>query len=472
MEKRLILARTLLKDTGVIIVAIGDDEHHRLRMLMDQIFGEQNFLANITWQGITKSDSRFGGQGVDYMLAYGRDSMALIDADVRWKDRKKGFDEILEASDRIWKQEKGDPIRATAEYRKWFKAANLDVDKSTKLFDTYDESGRLFQKVSVGSPSPRANLMYDVLHPVSGKPVAMPPNGWAVNREKMLERIEANLIVFGKDERSTPRRKSFFDELSSQEPQMVFHQGRSRASGWLKGILGDRRFPFPKDHEVLMRWFRMVAPKDAVILDFFGGSGTTAEAVIRLNAEDGGTRQSILVTNNELSAKDDAALRKAGHEPGSTEYEAKGVFHHVTKPRIETVVSGTRQDGSSYSGGLPGRVTFFDLEYLDADRIADDRAFEAILPMLWIRAGAHGALEPSVDAPWLLSGNYAVLRDAGQWKEFSKTLTEKITHVFIVTNSSSEFSRAARSLPQHVEAVRLYERYLTTFEINTGEEVK
>ncbi|WP_404289206.1 hypothetical protein [Glutamicibacter arilaitensis] len=106
----------------------------------------------------------------------------------------------------------------------------------------------------------------------------------------------------------------------------------------------------------------MVVPTDAVILDFFGGSGSTAEAVMRLNAEDGGTRECLLITNNEVSKADDIQLRAQGFVLRDFEYEARGVFHHVTMPRLTTVTTGVRSNGTIYSEGLPSNVQFEELE--------------------------------------------------------------------------------------------------------------
>ena len=138
-----------------------------------------------------------------------------------------------------------------------------------------------------------------------------------------------------------------------------------------------------------MRWIRLAAPKDAVILDFFGGSGTATEAAMRLNAEDGG-RQSILVTNNDVGSKQAKVLRKAGHRPGDEAWEAFGVFKYVCQPRIHTVVTGTRPDGTTYSDGLAANVEMFDVTYLDPSMVRRGREFEAIAPLLWLEAGATG----------------------------------------------------------------------------------
>lgn len=476
MEKRLTLARTLLRDTGVIIVAIGDEEHHRLRMLMDQVFGEQNFISDVVWQGGRKNDSRYISNGADYMLVYARNEQAMSETDVRWRERKPGIDDVFAAAADAWSLSEGDGVEATSLLKKWWKGLPKDhpAQGSKHYNNVCSTTGRAYFPADASSSEWRAGRSFRQLpHPVTGGLTPAPANGWAWSDDEVQRRHRDGLVHFGPTDATVPQKKSYLDEIDSQVSTSVFDRDRRISARHLASILGDKRFPNPKDHNVLMRWIRLAAPKDAVVLDFFGGSGTTAEAVVRLNAEDGGTRQSILVTNNELSAKDDAALRKAGHEPGSPEYEAQGVFHHVTRPRIETVVSGLRTDGSKYSDGLPGRVTFFDLEYLDADRIADDRAFDAVLPMLWMRAGAPGTLALAEgESPWFVDGPLAVLRDATQWHGFAQVLPEGITHAFVVTNSATEFSRATRVLPAGVEVVRLYEKYLTTFEINTLERAR
>ncbi|WP_173019500.1 DNA methyltransferase [Streptomyces alkaliphilus] len=250
----------------------------------------------------------------------------------------------------------------------------------------------------------------------------------------------------------------------------VFDRQRTHSGRHLEGILGDKRFPFPKDHEVLMRWIGVAAPSDAVVLDFFGGSGTTTEAVMRLNAQDGGTRQSILVTNNEVAAKDAKDLRKAGYKPGDTEWEARGVCRYVTQPRVSTVVTGIRPDGSTYSDGLAANVEFFDLTYLDPDRVSRAREFEAIAPLLWIQAGAAGkciAKEPPEG--WALSDGYAVLTDIDASEPFVEGLSaleEPPPLVFVVTDSPSEFEDVTGRLPQRTRPHRLYESYMRSFEIN------
>ena len=182
----------------------------------------------------------------------------------------------------------------------------------------------------------------------------MPPNGWRFSKETMGRLIAEGRIIFRDSHKDFISVKRPLEDTSGQVVMSVFDRQRTHAGRHLEAVLGEKRFPFPKDHEVLMRWIHLAAPKDGVILDFFGGSGTTTEAVMRLNAEDGGTRQSILVTNNEIGAKEAKRLRKVGHHPGDPEWEAKGVFEYVCRPRVSTVVTGRRPDGSEYLGGAAG----------------------------------------------------------------------------------------------------------------------
>lgn len=234
------------------------------------------------------------------------------------------------------------------------------------------------------------------------------------------------------------------------------------------------RFKFPKDTRVLARWIDLVtcSKPDAVVLDFFGGSGSTCQAVMELNAADGGRRQCILVTNNEVAEAQARKLTQAGHRDGDPEWERWGIFSHVTRPRIETVVTGVRHDGTAYSEGLDENVSFFELTYQDAERVELDLAFARIAPLLWLRAGGCG---PVISAtrdpdgsrvPHATTNRYGVLFDPDGWRRFVDELPETATWVYVVTDSVTTFAAVAAELPGGVEAVRLYRNYLAAFEIN------
>lgn len=474
MERRLLLAKELLKPAGVVIVAIGNDEHHRLRMLMDQVFGAENYLAGITWQGNTSALAKHTGGGVDYMLIYARARQAHIDAIGQWKMPKEGVDEVLEAGRASWESSGHDPEAASGLLKAWWRKNKARFDSSLPVYDRIDETGRIYFGGPLGNGLPRPNLQYDVLHPVTRKPVRMHPNGWAHSRERMEMNIASGRIIFGPDHHSTITYKMYLEEFANQVPLPSFRKDRRSSTLHLQKILGDKRFPFPKDHGVLMQWIRMVAKPNSVVVDFFGGSGTTSEAVMRLNEQDGGTRQCILVTNNEAAASDAKKLRKDGHRPGDPEWEAKGVYEYVTKPRISTVATGVRPDGSTYSDGLDQNVEFFTLTYEAPLRVTSNRDFGRIAPLLWMKAGSQGRRIDDIDAGYDVADTYGVLGDLDQTEAFLKALARRdadgaeIRMVFVVTDEDRLFSSVCRELPEHVEAVRLYEAYLRNFEIEAG----
>lgn len=169
-------------------------------------------------------------------------------------------------------------------------------------------------------------------------------------------------------------------------------------------ILPGREFPFPKSLfavEDALRFFIEDKP-NAVVLDFFAGSGTTAHAVMRLNRQDGGRRQSISVTNNEVSAEEQNGLRRIGLRPGDAEWETRGICDFITKPRIQAAITGRTPEGELIKGeykfndefpiseGLSENAAFFTLTYETPIAVRRNRAFTRVAPMLWMRAGSRG----------------------------------------------------------------------------------
>jgi adenine-specific DNA-methyltransferase len=490
MHRRLELAQKLLSPTGSIIVAIDDNEHHRLRMLLDQVFGEQNFLANITWQGGVKNDSRFSSGGADYMLIYAKNAQNLNTAGLRWREQKPGFDEALQAAAAAWSMSDGDSEKATTEYRKWVRSNKGRLSAGITEYTNLDSEGRAWRHIPLISPNPRPTLMYTVLHPVTGKAVRTPDNGWNCSEQVFWERYAAGRIVFGADETGVPRGRIYLDEGSEQSPAPTFITQRVPATYYLQSVLGSKDFPFPKDVDVVARWLYLVSggKRDAVILDFFAGTGTTAEAVMRLNARDGGRRASIVITNNELGQKQAKALQKAGVKVGSHEWEAEGVFQKVARPRIATVVTRVRRDGSNLaepvkdaSGkelakgvsspyDLAENVAFLRLDYLDRDDIEVGAAFRRVAELLWAKAGCVGPVITEHQDAFAMTDHYAVCFGTKGWVGFVDAVnaSDKVKVAYIVAASETLYGTVKRSLRDDVQTVHLYDNYLSNFEINTG----
>ncbi|ROZ51190.1 site-specific DNA-methyltransferase [Rhodococcus sp. WS3] len=311
---RLKLARNLLTDDGVIIASIDDTEVSSLREVMDFTFGKQNYIATVVWQGGRKNDSRYVSVGHDYLLIYARNENRLQEQGTRWRERKVGVDDALEAARSAWETSRYDAEIATQTYRGWL-SNKTGITPAVSRFKNIDNSGRVYNSDKdlgwPGGGGPR----FEVLHPVTGKPVSIPSTGWRFTETSMKEQIEAGLVEFGADERKIPRGKTFLDELDEQVAESIFTQIRTTASQRLTQLIGPGVFDYPKDEYVLARWFDLVTKSDpnAIILDFFAGSGSSAHAVLHLNSLDGGTRKFIAAQINEETPIKSPA-RAAGFE--------------------------------------------------------------------------------------------------------------------------------------------------------------
>ena len=285
----------------------------------------------------------------------------------------------------------------------------------------------------------------------------------------------------------------FAEGSKSAAPRSVWnqvaHDAGSHGTSLLHRLIPGRKFPFPKSLYAVEDAIRFFVKKksNAVVLDFFGGSGTTTHAVARLNRQDGGRRQSILVTNNEVAGNEVKELRANGLRPGDPKWEALGIFENITRPRITSAITGRTPDGKSIQGdykfadefsmaeGFDENVEFFELIYLDPEDVELAIAFRGIAPLLWLRAGGRGPIIGSrLDAAnrrkshaW--TDNYGVLFNPDRWRTFVEKRPESASVAFVVTDSQTTFAGIASELPGTLDVVRLYENYLTTFAINRGQ---
>jgi adenine-specific DNA-methyltransferase len=269
-------------------------------------------------------------------------------------------------------------------------------------------------------------------------------------------------------------------------PVTVWREARHDAGAYgtsiLREMIPGRRFPFPKSLylvEDTLRLFVLDKP-NAVVLDFFAGSGTTFHAVARLNHQDGGRRQCILVTNNEVAADEVAAMRKRGLRPADPEWEALGIFEHITRPRVAAAITGMTPERDRIAGdykftdefpmadGFEENAAFLELRYLDPDDVDLGLAFGDIAPLLWLRAGAEGPIAQRTDAsdapvPYVWTERYGVLFDPDRWRRFVADRPDSARAAFMVTYSPTVFAGVAAELPAAMDTVRLYDSYLSMF---------
>lgn len=276
------------------------------------------------------------------------------------------------------------------------------------------------------------------------------------------------------------------EKLATTNWQRPSHNAERGGSILLRTLLPGRRFPFPKSLyavEDSLRFF-VTAKRHAVVLDFFSGSGTTAHAVMRLNRQDGGHRQCISVTNNEVAAGEHDALREKGLRAGDPEWEKWGVCDHITKPRVEAAITGNTPDGEPIKGdykftdefpmaeGFEENAEFFTLTYETPIAVSHSMAFARIAPLLWLRAGGRGRRINKLPAKgWEVVDAYGLLTELDCATQFLKAVgkAKDIRIAYIVTDDERRFQALARRLPQGVEAIRLYESYLTNFSFANGD---
>lgn len=263
------------------------------------------------------------------------------------------------------------------------------------------------------------------------------------------------------------------------------HDATQQGTKVLNSIIGNR-FNFPKSLYAVqdtLRFFVVNKP-NALIIDFFAGSGTTLHAVNLINVEDGGHRRCIMVTNNEVSDVEAKEMAKRGLKPGDDEWEKLGIARYVTWPRTVCSIEGHDVNGNPLKGnylgsdipmadGFKANAAYFKLGFLDKNAVALGRQFKEMLPTLWMKAGAHGACptigEEQVEMLILPENKFAVLVDEKEYMTFTEKLDDhpEIETVFIVTDSESGYRDMIAGLNVK-ESYQLYRDYLDNFRINAA----
>jgi len=510
MERRLKLAKRLLNpESSVLIVTIDEKEYLRLGLLLEQVFPDvarQMATIVINPNGVARGRELARVEEYAFFLFLGEAAPALVSdslldtesttktkrTGVRWErlmrggsnsrrqDRPNLFYPVYVDPDRHAVAEVGDPIALDVPRESVSAKPGLvtvwPVRKNGVEANWRTSAEYLRKLLKVGharvgaydSKNDRWSLLY------LGK--------------AQIRRIESGeIIVTGKREDGSLELEPANPEVL-RTPKTVWnrpsHKAGEYGSALLKRLIGNRGFTFPKSLYAVEDALRIsVADKpNATILDFFSGSGTTCHAVMRLNKQDGGRRQCISVTNNEVSADEQKALREKGLRPGDPDWEALGICEYITQPRIKAAITGKTPDGKPIKGdykftdefpmadGFEENVEFFTLTYEAPRPVAHHRSFAAIAPLLWLRAGAQGRrIDQPVDG-FDVADTYGVLFDLDAADDFLATLHAApcVRLAFIVTDDDRGFAAVCRDLPADVEAVRLYASYLTNFTINTG----
>ncbi len=509
MERRLSLAKHLLKTKeSVLIITIDENEVHRLALLLEQLSpgSRRQMVTTVTSQRGVAREGMFSR--VDEYLLF----VFIGEAQAQPSDR-----DFL------------DSVSAAKKKQMWFQfrrngEGSLRTDSPNLFYPLFVEP-EARHVVSIGDPLPRTTSRKTVKPPEGC--VAIWPlreDGTEARWRTGVDRARVNLsrgllrvapfnevkgvwpVLFvteggvkAIDEGEVritghaPNGDALLavgTERGLVQPKTVWNM-QSHDAGWhgsrlLGDLLPNRRFPYSKSLyavEDALRLFVGNKPT-ALVMDFFSGSGTTAHAVMRLNRQDGGTRRSVLVTNNEVSHAEASALRAAGYRPGDPEWEAQGICHYITQPRLRAAVTGKTPEGKFIGGsygfvdefpiseGFQENVEFFDLTFEDSNEVQHNLAFSAIAPLLWMRAGCKGRRIDRSHEAFDVADTYGVLFNIDAAAPFIAEVRSRreLVCAFVVTDSQAQYQVIADELPGGVEPIRLYEAYLRSVEITMGED--
>jgi adenine-specific DNA-methyltransferase len=313
---------------------------------MDEVFGPENFVAQLVWEKGRKNDAKLVSVGHEYILVYLRNKNFMKEANIVWREAKPGAAEIQAEYLRLRKQHGKDNKAVEQGIREFYeKLPKTHPSKKHARYGRVDDNG-VWRDDNMSWPG-GGGPKYAVVHPVTGKPCAVPEGGWRYSTpEKMNEMIRQGKVVFREDHTEPPIRKTYLvrgnsdDELDDDEDIGIqvagsyFYRSALQASNELTALIGKKVFENPKDHQVLARWVSYVGSpnKDDIVLDFFSGSCTTAQAVMELNKNDGGSRQVICVQLPEPCEEESVAY-KAGFN----------TVAEISRERFRRVIGAIRQ---------------------------------------------------------------------------------------------------------------------------------
>ena len=370
MYPRLKLARNLLQRDGAIFASIDETEHIRLRMAMDEIFGQENFIADMVWAAGRKNDSKLISVSHEYIVCYARDHGHLSEQKTLWRQRKKGLEDIYAHYEKLKRQHGDDCAAITQDLKRWYRdLPDSHPAKAHRHYSQVDRRGIYFpDNISwPGGGGPK----YEVLHPVTKKPVMVPSRGWMTSDPQKMNRwIDEDLVHFGQDETSVPCIKSYLKDREHQTPYSVFYQDGRAASKRLRALMDAPCFDYPKDEQVLQEIVGMMTAEDDICVDFFAGSGTFYHSVIAQNALDGRKRRCFLIQLPEGLDPDTKEQKIA-----AAYCDAIGkprILTELTKERLRRAANKVKDENPTFTGDLGFRVFKLDSSNIRAWEPDDD----------------------------------------------------------------------------------------------------
>lgn len=369
MKSRLIMAHQLLSEFGCIYISIDENYFAELKILLDDVFGSENFIENFIWvKNTTKSTSKTTSTVHEYIYCYAKNKINLMNLEnnvfveekelaKEWLEyvemrKKEGYPvDSLKKELKIWLEE----TKAKLEFKDISVEDRIKVEKVYKWLKNYqniDDNYRTFTSDNPGAPAKPKDITkiknYDIINPFTGEPSPVPRNGWRWVKEKAESHIKNDLLIFKKDNQTIPRFKRLLETTIKNVKSSVIFENRNGKDYQIR-LLGEEIFPNSKPVD-LIKTILLSHPENATVLDFFAGSGTTAQAVMELNQEDDGNRNFILITNNE-------EIKELN----------KSICADITYPRIKAVIEGSKKYTAIPNNLMYQKIDFIDKESIDIE---------------------------------------------------------------------------------------------------------
>ncbi|WP_346661763.1 DNA methyltransferase [uncultured Methanobrevibacter sp.] len=539
MERRLKLAKQLLNpNDSVIMVTVDEVEYARLGLLLEQMFPEaqiQMITNVINPRGVNREGGFSRVEEYIYMCRIGDSQICKFEDNMLgntdevgkarvWYAFNRGNNPRSESNNQFY------PIYIDESTRRIVEIGEpMDLDYHPEDFPIKDDLISVFPINDRGEESIWRCVSETAREWVDKGYVKVSQydkknDRWTLSymSEKTRNKIESGEIVVDNKLPDGSLDIKYIDDSENENvsPNSVWFQKQHNATDYgskiIKKIIPGHHFQYPKSLYAVRDTlsFFVKDKKDALIIDFFAGSGTTLHAVNLLNAEDGGHRRCICITNNDVSAKEEKKFTRDGLRPTDWEWEKHGIAYYITWPRTKCSIEGVDVNGNPLKGkygydaeryqryegdlcnpntrkkirntlykknkeklypelskinmsdGFKANAIFCELTYESAWPIRLDHAFNAIAPILWMQAGCRGPIIHRIDKSYLTTEYYGVLFDYNQASKFCEKVknTPSIKTVFVVTDDQRRYSNMCRRLPE-IEVHRLYETYLRTFEI-------
>jgi len=439
MEKRLRLAKTLLKETGIIVVTIDDYEIATLTLLMNEIFGEENHLGTVVIKSNPSGRSTISGFAVshEYALFYSKSSFAKIgrlQRDDRQIARYKESDNLGSFE---W-------VNFRARY------STISPRLQYPIFIKKDASGF---RIPLLEWDTEANKYQLIERPDKDEVIKYPIDAankmrcwkWSVETVNKSKETEMAVRLDSTKQPSVYAKARMKDEgmLPLTWWDKTEYSATAHGTNLLNRILGGKKFDYPKSLYAVMDTLRVAAPnKNAVVLDFFAGSGTTGHATLELNKEDEGNRQFILVTNNE-----------------------NGIAENVTQPRIKKVI-----DGYDKNPGIPANLRYFKTDFINKEQASDDTRYALVRRSTDMICVREGTFESVIDEDHLkIFRNWdhytAILFDLNHFDFFKDQLLklDEPTSIYVFSLTNDTYSADFNDLKQRYKICPIPESILEVY---------